>query len=445
MNMCSKLSMIFAWTSFFSGISAYASAAVPSPVNGGNAGECDWPTVVAVVDETSTCTGTLIHPEIVVFGADCSPGEKSIVWGENVQAPQKEQTAASCYFYGSESSFGSWGFCHLASPILQLPITPLIYGCEQAALEFEREVRVVGFSELGTKRWTQRKIIGVGNNGVVSVGGNGLESICSQEPKGPMFVQFADGSFHVAGIFSMQLNKEENCSLANAYIEASQIAVAIEERSGMDVTPCHRRDGHWDPTSECGGFFASDSKPQNDWQLWCSEQTAVASSRSCGAPYNAPLDETPPSVSITSPQSSVYEDESRLFVTVDVAADDGEGWGIRQVRIKINDEFHPEVDTWPPYRFTGVRLDKQGQWKITAQVEDFAGHVVESKPVEIFLGTMEEEPTSSQEPNYPNDVDSLQEVGCRLSSKPSESMWFVLCCVFGWSRLRRASKQALTV
>src|SRR5690606_18950213 len=126
----------------------------------------------------------------------------------------------------SESSFGSWGFCHLASPIFQLPITPLIYGCEQAALEFEREVRVVGFSELGTKRWTQRKIIGVGNNGVVSVGGNGLESTCSQEPKGPMFVQFADGSFHVAGIFSMQLNKEENCSLANAYIEASQIAVA---------------------------------------------------------------------------------------------------------------------------------------------------------------------------------------------------------------------------
>ena len=50
---------------------------VPEVYNGVPVEECAWPTVVAVTGG-GLCTGTLIHPELVVYAAHCGGGQKSL-------------------------------------------------------------------------------------------------------------------------------------------------------------------------------------------------------------------------------------------------------------------------------------------------------------------------------------------------------------------------------
>ena len=48
----------------------------PAIYNGSEVGLCGWPTTVHVANGGSWCTGTLIHPRVVVYAAHCGASPK---------------------------------------------------------------------------------------------------------------------------------------------------------------------------------------------------------------------------------------------------------------------------------------------------------------------------------------------------------------------------------
>ena len=59
----------------------------------------------------------------------------------------------------------------------------------------------------------------------------------------------------------------------------------IEERSGVDITPCHDVDGNWDPSPDCGGFYAGDTDASASWDVLCDGLSVTAPASTCGEPY----------------------------------------------------------------------------------------------------------------------------------------------------------------
>ena len=62
-------------------------AAEAEPIYGGSkVKQCGWPTTVAL----GGCTGTLVHPELVIFAAHCmqgSSGPSKATFGDNENSP----------------------------------------------------------------------------------------------------------------------------------------------------------------------------------------------------------------------------------------------------------------------------------------------------------------------------------------------------------------------
>ena len=60
-----------AWAGEPEGVEIDADPAEPSVYQGNPVGTCGWPTAVAVTSGGGLCTGTLVHPRVVVYAAHC--------------------------------------------------------------------------------------------------------------------------------------------------------------------------------------------------------------------------------------------------------------------------------------------------------------------------------------------------------------------------------------
>jgi hypothetical protein len=73
---------------------------------------------------------------------------------------------------------------------------------------------------------------------------------------------------------------------------------------------------------------------------------------------------------------------------IEIDAHDGDGWGVVEVRIKINGDEQPLTDKDAPYAFP-VQLPK-GTYELIAVAEDAAGLIAESPPVVLEIGVVED-------------------------------------------------------
>lgn len=388
--------------------------AVPPPVGeiygGADAQTCAWPTTVAVTNGGGLCSGTIIHPEVVVYAAHCGASSGTrIRLGETSSNNPVTLTPEFCRSYPDYFTAGDqdvdWAFCKLSSP-LGIPVTPPVMGCEYGDLNYGTQVAIVGYGNnqsggndgfgAGRKRWAMATLIGVNiPDNVAAVSESGEPAICSGDSGGPAFARMADGSWHAFGITSTGPGGcEPNAGRIHSLISGA--VPWIEEQSGVDVTPCTDAHGNWAPNSQCQGFNASEPGAAfGTWNDGCVGGPVSGIGTYCGAGFDQPQDTTPPTVVINSPQwgDSYPDDPSEVMMDISVT-DDGL---VKGIRIEINGEDIGVFDDDEPYAFPATF--PAGVYEIVAIGEDWSGNSSRSDAVMIEVGgdgsTLPPDPTTS--------------------------------------------------
>ena len=354
---------------------------------------CAWPTVVSV-EGASLCTGTLIHPRVVVYAAHCGGELKTLRFGEQSLAGGRSVSAERCAAYpayaGDQDQGHDWAYCVLPEAITELPLAPPLFGCEAAALYEGVDVAIVGYGlteagDTGLARWATTALVALtpGNNTALvgNPGVDGTPSLCSGDSGGPGFVRLEDGSWRTFGVASTSVGE---CGGYGAFSLLPAALAWLEADSGFDLTPCHTADGGWAPGPACAGFYAAAANVgAGSWEDWCSETPATGASSVCGPAWDDFDPGLKPSVEIVAPESGeVIASGIELEVGVD-ALKHPEGFAVARVQLELDGEVQA-VDEDAPWRFALALAD--GDHELVAIAEDWAGNVVRSTSVAVSVG-----------------------------------------------------------
>jgi hypothetical protein len=267
-------------------------------IGGETAQPCAWPTTVAVTTSGGLCTGTLVHPSLVVYAAHCGTNSARVRLGENSNTPALDIEPVDCQtnpdYLGESSQGQDWAFCVLPEA-LALPVTPPLYGCELEVLEPGAAVVIAGFGQSGsgmgsgTKRWAITEIVTTFGN-TINIGGDGV-STCPGDSGGSALMQLADGGWRALSMVSTGID----CGSGAVHALMHPAVPWIEATSGIDITPCHDADGTWAPGPQCTGFLGgAPGASGGTWADGCADLLPSGDAQTCGAAYDpeAGLDES---------------------------------------------------------------------------------------------------------------------------------------------------------
>src|SRR5690606_35681955 len=117
-----------------------------SIIGGKLAGDAAWPNVVWF---PGTCTGTLIHPEVIVYAAHCGTDHDEVFIGSGAD------TFTSVPLFRCQA-FADWEYedgndlavCILAQPV-DSAYAPIAVGCERSQVASGQATLLVGFGRTG--------------------------------------------------------------------------------------------------------------------------------------------------------------------------------------------------------------------------------------------------------------------------------------------------------
>lgn len=249
---------------------------------GAPVGSCGWPTTVSL---GGSCSGTLVHPEVVIYAAHCGSNYGSVRLGEKVSGGAGRTVPTSfCQVYpGGEPGEGNdFAVCKLAQAVNDVPIVPIAMGCETDEIAPGKTVTMVGFGEAdngpyGVKRWVNSTVSSISAADEVFIGGGGKDT-CQGDSGGPVFMQIDDGSWRVFGITSYG----GACGTGGYYSQMHLGMAWFESTTGVDITPCHDADGTWNPGADCTEFPLTPNVGAGAWANGCSGGPLSGPSETCG-------------------------------------------------------------------------------------------------------------------------------------------------------------------
>ncbi|MCX4241678.1 trypsin-like serine protease [Paraliomyxa miuraensis] len=386
---------------------------------------CGWPTTVSL---EGSCTGTLVHPQVVIYAAHCGTGYGSITFGETIDgSPGRSVPTQFCSTYpgGGPGGGDDWAVCVLQEPQNDIQIVPILMGCETGILTPGREVVAVGFGTANTgpygiKREVTMQLNGISNNEPF-IGGGGLDT-CQGDSGGPVFVRLpaaegGDDTWRVFGITSYG----GACGGGGYYSMMHTGIDWFESESGFDLTPCHDVDGTWAPTPDCKSFPLEPANPGGVWAEGCDPGPLGGLSASCGNPFDASSDVDAPVVAIQNPMNNaVFMSDpgtGQAAFPVEAIAEDGMGFGVETVSLLINGAEVPGgVLTSPPYVWNGSY--PPGQYTFQAIATDYSGNVGESLIVYVGVDMDPPEPPMEGEDSTGGDTEGGSGTGADGSGGP---------------------------
>lgn len=401
---------------------------MPSPppthiFGGGPSTTCEWPSTVFL----ENCTGTLIHPEIVVYAAHCGDDRERVWFGEDVSTGSvgigqgfsvaTEYCRVNPDFANSpaaESRSNDYAFCKLAEPVLDVPIVPPLYGCETTLLLSGSPVTLVGFGGTDSglfaiKHEVVTELHYIDDYGVAVIGGEGL-SPCAGDSGGPAFIQLPDGTWRAFGIVSGP--NFGNCGSAMWFPTIYSAIPFIEEESGIDVTACHfAQTGQWNPSPGCGGFpLEPGDGTDKSWSDDCVGGPMSEPSTTCGPAFDASEDLVGPTTEIVTPEDRSRVDTRGGSDSVTVLAEaeitdapSGVSWAELHVNGSVVDGSQLLS---PPWAWN--LAFPAGIWELHVEATDWAGNVSVSDP--IVFG-VDEDPPPAPEPSSSSGADESSSGG----------------------------------
>jgi hypothetical protein len=457
--VASKPSWVLAWALALALSPVLAEASpltpAPEPIHGGEPAEpCQWPTAVALYENMVLCSGTLVHPRLVVTAAHCigaGPGPSQITLGESVFEPARMVAVDHCRANPAatgELGFWDYAYCLLAEPVDDIAITPPLLGCETELLTYGQEVVIAGYGATdedvsGIKHWGATIVSSQAAGDTVVVGADGTAA-CSGDSGGSAFIQLGDGGWRAFGIVSGGLS----CDEAVTYVTIHSMIGWAEAETGLDFTPCHDADGTWNPGPDCGEFASAAQSP-GVWPSCADMRTGKSST--CGPAWASEGDVMPPSVAIVSPVDGATFAETLAVFDVMVAAEDGDGGGVEHVELLLVDgdvETMIASDDGAPWLFAGASFPA-GVWQLRARAVDWWGNAGSSTIVTVYVGEQPPDEESGNEESGDSEGSSGSEGstsgslddgganrGCRAASPAAPLGAFVLLLLLGVGRAR---------
>jgi len=389
--------------------------ASPDPsaiIGGGPSNACAWPSTVFL----ENCTGTLIHPEIVVYAAHCGDDRERVWFGEDISSGTVEDgqgfsvETEYCMInpdYLLQQPIGpsraaDYAFCKLAEPVLDVPIVPPVMGCETTALLSGTPVTLVGFGAsdqdtFGVKFEVETVLHYIDDWGVAVIGGDGF-SPCAGDSGGPAFMQVPDGSWRSFGIVSGP--NFGNCSDAMWFPTIYSAIPFIESNSGIDVSACHHSHGEWNPSPTCGDFPTEPWDGEGkSWADGCAGGPTATADDTCGPPFDPAEDLAGPVTTITAPEDRARFDteDGERTVVVDVTAEAMDAIsGVAHVSLVINgNPVDGSTLLGPPYLWP-ITLPP-GVWEIESLATDWADN--EATSMLVVVGVDEDPPPAPPPPS----------------------------------------------
>jgi MYXO-CTERM domain-containing protein len=261
-----------------------------SPIVGGNlATTCAWPTTVMMMGSSVVCTGTLVHPRVVVTAAHCLVDEGgrfiSIGLGETRNPWAKTMAISSCTTHPDND----FGFCVLAQELTDIPIVPVMAPCEMSELATGKSVVEVGFGVTsatskvsGIKKWINGTIVSTPPPPDAPSPVEVYATSGSQDGEyfgdsgGPLFFQMPDGTWRLIGedCKSPDISAGSTAARVSTYVSVPYHVAWAEKVSGFDLTPCHDGNG-WNPTAACTGFPTNPGVGVGSWTTMCQGETML--------------------------------------------------------------------------------------------------------------------------------------------------------------------------